>query len=69
MIEGTAWDVRTGYLYGTQSAEGTAQSIGPAASLDDKHVVARAKEAAVESFGGHTADFLRLMKEKFQPKP
>lgn len=68
MIEGTAWDVRTGYLYGIQSAEGTAQSIGPAASLDDKDVVARAKEAAVESFGGHTADLLRLMKEKFKPK-
>jgi len=68
MIEGTLWDVRTGYLYGTQSAEGTAQSVGPAASLDDKHVVARAKETAVESFGVHTADLLRLMKEKFQSK-
>lgn len=68
MIEGTLWDVRTGYLYGTQSAEGTSQSIGPAASLDDKHVVARAREAAVESFGGHTADLLRLMKDKFSPQ-
>jgi hypothetical protein len=66
MIEGAVWDVRTAYLYGTQSAEGTAQSIGPAASLDDNHVLARAKEAAVESFGGRLADFLRLMKEKFQ---
>jgi hypothetical protein len=65
MIEGTVWDVRTGYLYGTQTAEGTAQSVGPAASLEDRAVVARAKEAAVESFGKHTADLLRLMKEKF----
>ena len=69
MIEGTVWDVRTGYLYGTQAAEGTAQSIGPAASLDDKEVVALAKEAAVESFGKHTADLLRLMKEKFHRRP
>ena len=68
MIEGTAWDVRTGYLYGTQFAEGTAQSIGPAASLDDNHVLARAKEAGLESFGRHTADFLRGIKEKYPPK-
>ncbi|HJR78048.1 MAG TPA: hypothetical protein VJ805_13790 [Nitrospiraceae bacterium] len=66
MIEGTVWDVRTGYLYGTQTAEGSAQSVGPAASLQDKEVVARAKEAALESFGKHTADLLRLMKEKFR---
>lgn len=69
MIEGTVWDVRTGYLYGTQTAEGTAQSVGPAASLQDKDVVARAKEAALESFGKHTADLLRLMKEKFHRRP
>jgi hypothetical protein len=65
MIEGTVWDVRTGYLYGTQTAEGSAQSVGPAASLQDKEVVARAKEAALESFTKHTVDLLRLMKEKF----
>jgi hypothetical protein len=66
MIEGTVWDVRTGYLYGTQTAEGTAQSVGPAVSLQDKEVVARAKEEALQSFGKHTADLLRLMKEKFR---
>ena len=54
MIEGTLWDVRTGYLYGTQSAEGTSQSVGPAASLDDKHVVARAREAAESSLSAGT---------------
>jgi len=69
MIEGTIWDVRTGYLYGTQSAEGSAQSVGPAVSLDDKEVVARAKEAALQSFGKHTADLLRLMREKFHRRP
>jgi hypothetical protein len=40
--------------------------------LQDKEVVARAKEAALESFSKHTADMLRLMKEKFHrpsPKP
>jgi hypothetical protein len=70
MIEGTVWDVRTGYLYGTQAAEGTAQSVGPAVSLDDKEVVARAKEAALQSFGKHIAGMLRVMKEKFRrPSP
>jgi hypothetical protein len=66
MIEGTVWDVRTGYLYGTQTAEGTAQSVGPAVSLQDKEVVARAKEEALQSFGKHTVELLRLMKEKFR---
>ncbi|HET6277365.1 MAG TPA: hypothetical protein VFG08_01130 [Candidatus Polarisedimenticolia bacterium] len=69
MIEGTVWDVRTGYLYGTQTAEGSAQSVGPAASLNDKDVVSRAKEAALQSFGKHTADLLRLMREKFPRRP
>lgn len=70
MIEGTLWDVRSGYLYGTQSAEGTARSVGPAAYLEDKHVVARAKAAALESFADHLADLLRRMKESFaQPSP
>ncbi|MGD9727451.1 MAG: hypothetical protein AB7G68_08930 [Nitrospiraceae bacterium] len=69
LVEGTVWDVRTGYLYGTQTAEGMAQSVGPAASLEDREVVARAKEAAVESFGKHTANLLRLMKEKFHRRP
>jgi hypothetical protein len=31
--------------------------------------VARAKEAALQSFGKHTADLLRLMKEKFHRRP
>lgn len=69
MIEGTVWDVRNGFLYGTQTAEGFAQSVGPAASLEDKEVVGRAKEAALQSFGNHTADLLRLMKEKFHRPP
>lgn len=70
MIEGTLWDVRSGYLYGTQSAEGTARSVGPAASLEDKQVVERAKTAALESFAVHLADLLRRMKETFaQPSP
>jgi hypothetical protein len=70
MVEGTLWDTRTGFLYGTQTAEGTAHSVGPAAWLDDKEVVARAKQEALQSFGEQAADLLRLTKERFhRPTP
>ncbi|HEX2055237.1 MAG TPA: hypothetical protein VHF07_02010 [Nitrospiraceae bacterium] len=69
MIEGTVWDVRTGYLYGTQAAEGTARSVGPAASLEDREVVARAKAAALASFSEDLANVLRVMRERFPRRP
>lgn len=64
MIEGTLWDVRTGYLYGTQTAEGETTLIGPAPSLDDRAAVAEAKDVAMARFGRELADMLRLLKEK-----
>ena len=64
MVEGTLWDVRTGALYGTQTAEGETTLIGPAPSLDDKAAVAEAKDVAMTRFGRELADTLRLLKEK-----
>lgn len=64
MMEGTLWDVRTGYLYGTQTAEGETTLIGPAPSLEDKAAVAEAKDVAMARFGRELADMLRLIKEK-----
>ena len=64
MVEGTLWDVRTGYLYGTQTAEGETTLIGPAPSLDDKAAVAEAKDVAMARFGRELADMLRALREK-----
>ncbi len=64
MMEGTLWDVRTGYLYGTQTAEGETTLIGPATSLEDRDAIAEAKELALERFGKEIAGMLRLLNEK-----
>ncbi len=64
MMEGTLWDVRSGYLYGTQTAEGETTLMGPASSLEDKDAIAEAKDVALERFGKELADMLRVLSEK-----
>jgi hypothetical protein len=64
MMEGTLWDVRSGYLYGTQTAEGETTLIGPATSLEDRAAIAEAKDVALVRFGKEIAEMLRLLKEK-----
>jgi len=64
MVEGTLWDVRTGALYGTQTADGETTLIGPAPSLDDRTAVAEAKDVAMARFGRELADTLRLLRDK-----
>ncbi len=64
MMEGTLWDVRSGYLYGTQTAEGEATLIGPATSLEDRAAIAEAKDVALVRFGKEIAETLRLLNEK-----
>jgi hypothetical protein len=64
MMEGMLWDVRSGYLYGTQTAEGETTLIGPAPSLEDKDAIAEAKDVALGRFGKELADMLRLLRDK-----
>jgi hypothetical protein len=64
MMEGTLWDVRSGYLYGTQTAEGETTLIGPATSLEDRAAIAEAKDVALARFGKEIAEMLRLLNEK-----
>lgn len=64
MMEGTLWDVRTAYLYGTQTAEGETTLIGSATSLEDKTAVAEAKDVALERFGKELANMLRELRER-----
>ena len=61
MMEGTLWDVRSGYLYGTQLAEGDATLIGPATSLDDRAAIAEAKDVALKRFGKALVGTLRTL--------
>ena len=69
MMEGTLWDVRTGYLYGTQTSEGETTLIGPAPSLNNRAAVAEAKDVAMARFGRELADMLRELKEKQKAIP
>lgn len=64
MMEGSLWDVRSGYLYGTQTAEGEATLIGPATSLEDRSAIAGAKDVALARFGKEIPETLRLLREK-----
>ncbi len=64
MMEGILWDVRSGYLYGAQTAEGETTLIGPASSLEDRVAIAEAKDLALERFGKELAEMLRVLREK-----
>ncbi len=63
-MEGSLWDVRTGYLYGSQTAEGETTLVGPAPFVDDGEAVAQAKAAAMERFSKEIVAMLRLVREK-----
>lgn len=64
MMEGSLWDVRTGYLLGTQTAEGETTLVGPAPFVEDQDAIARAKDVALDRFDREIVDMLRLIKEK-----
>ncbi len=64
MMEGSLWDVRTGYLFGTQTAEGEATLVGPAPFVEDQRATAQAKDVALDRFEREIVDMLRLVREK-----
>ena len=64
MMEGALWDVRTGYLFGTQSTEGETTLVGPAPFVEDQSAIAKAKEVALDRFDREIVDMLRLVREK-----
>jgi hypothetical protein len=64
MMEGSLWDVRTGYLLGTQTAEGETTLIGPAPFIDDQAAITEAKDVAFDRFEKEIVDMLRLVREK-----
>ncbi len=64
MMEGSLWDVRSGSLYGTQTAEGETTLAGPATLLEDTSAIAEAKDVALAKFGKEIAETLRSLREK-----
>jgi hypothetical protein len=48
VVAGTAWDVKTGARLFSETAEGTAGTIGPAALVNDEDEVERAKRIALD---------------------
>jgi hypothetical protein len=63
MIDGSLWDVRSEWRSPSQTVEGVSKSVGPAALVEDRAIVAEAKEAAIEEFGKRIVDQLRLLGE------
>ena len=68
MLEGSLWDVRSGYLFGTQTAEGETTLVGPAPFVDDQKAIAQAKDVALDRFEKEIVDMLRLVREKSTPR-
>lgn len=60
MLRSSLWDVRNGYLYATQDAEGMAKKIGPAFLLKDTASIDEAKKVAIADFGAKLTE--RLMR-------
>lgn len=68
MLRSSLWDVRNGYLYATQDAEGVAKKIGPALLLEDTASIDEAKKVAIADFGGKlTERLMRLNAAKPSP--
>jgi hypothetical protein len=60
--------VRSGYLFGTQTAEGETTLVGPAPFVDDQKAIAQAKDVALDRFEKEIVDMLRLVREKSTPR-
>lgn len=67
LVEGSVWDVRSGLAYGTLAAEGQAQLVGPAMSIEDREALAQAKAAALKNFGERLDGLIRLAPNSARP--
>lgn len=61
MVEGSLWDVHSGFVYGTQGAEGRSTRVGPAIMIEDLDAVVQAKTAALEEYGRKLSASLSLI--------
>lgn len=58
MMRSSLWDVRNGYLYATQDAEGMGKRVGPALVTEDVDSVYAAKKMAIADLGKKLTDRL-----------
>ncbi|MDF0645964.1 MAG: hypothetical protein P0111_18200 [Nitrospira sp.] len=58
MMRSSLWDVRNGYLYATQDAEGMGKRVGPAFVTEDVDSVYAAKKMAIAELGKKLTDRL-----------
>jgi len=49
VVKGTLWDVKTGARLFTQQAEGTTKKVGPAALVDDREELERARKLTLDA--------------------
>lgn len=68
-VEGSLWDIRSERLYVTQTVDGTWKAVGPAMSVEDRDVLAKAKHSAFEEFGSRITEQLRRMKPERRASP
>jgi len=62
LVRGSVWDVKSGNLLASEEAEGRAQTVGPAAFVDDRTVMLSARQQAL-------ATLLTALKERlFRPR-
>lgn len=62
LITGTLLDVRSDWRGETQTVEGHAEVVGPTMTVEDRQVLARAKQAALDELGKRMATLLRRLK-------
>ena len=61
LIEGSLWDVRSGFSYGTLKAEGQSRLVGPVMSIEDRDALMQGKHRALETFSAQLVERLRLL--------
>lgn len=69
MVEGSLWDVHSGFAYGPQGAEGRATRVGPAIMIEDLDAVVQAKTAALEEYGRKLSASLALIGRQTPQSP
>lgn len=61
LIEGSLWDVRSGFSHGTLKAEGQSRIVGPAMLIEDRTALMQGKDLALDTLSTRLAERLRLL--------
>lgn len=61
LIEGSLWDVRSGFSYGTVTAEEQSRLVGPAMVIEDRTALMQGKDLALDTLSTRLVERLRLL--------